>query len=94
VSRSGGADLAIQCVAFPRAKFRHAFRTQDIASLGANRRQELNCEKEVIVPSEEVNASDYLHSMEFRQHAPEAYCMVARRVRNLESGQSFGFVIE
>lgn len=94
VARLGGADEAIQAVAFPRAKFRRPPKIQDIATVGAERLKELDCENEALVASDGLDPSGYLHSMDFGHHSPEEYHIVVRRVRDIKHGQSYGFVIE
>jgi predicted acylesterase/phospholipase RssA len=94
--RWGGADEAIHVVGFPRAKFKRPPKTRDIAAVGPERRKEAKCElgdDEVLVPSEELHHGDYIQAMEL-PYAQDLYFLVGRRVRNLNPGEGFGFMIE
>jgi hypothetical protein len=93
--RQGGADQAILCVAFPRAKVKGRLQIVDIVRVTPEqlRQAKYTTENERFVPSEEMQLYEFVESMALGNHPPARYVLVGRRVLRVEQKQTFGFLI-
>jgi hypothetical protein len=95
LQRQGPADEVTLAVAFPRSKFNANPIVSDFAELGASQLQATgySIDRGVLVRSVQLQAPSFMEMMGLTQPV-ESYYLVGYRAKNVERGQTMGFMIE
>ena len=90
----GDADEVMVAAAFPRGKLRKNFEVADVAALDAQRRQVAGFKLDTqLIASERLDPGNIIADLSLTTESRH-YIFEVRRARNVQQGQTLGFLIE